>query len=227
MLNDINELRTFVRIATDGSLSSAARSMGLALSVVSKRLAALERRTATRLIVRSTRRFSLTDEGSKLFERALRILDEIGEAEAMLGHGKLEPQGLLRVSAPVALGRKHVAPVCRDLARLYPSLTIDLVLTDRVTGLIDEGLDVVIRIGEPKDFDLVVRKLADNHRVVVASPAYLEEHGAPMDPHELAAHECLHQGAGTVWSLHGPGGRSVHVEVSSRLRCNNGEIWQW
>src|SRR5262249_50593017 len=115
MLSDIAELRTFVRIAKTGSLSAAGREMGLALSVVSKRLATLEQRTDTQLILRSTRRLSLTEEGQLLFDRAQRILAEIDETETMLGHGRLEPQGVLRISAPNALGRAHVSPVCRDL----------------------------------------------------------------------------------------------------------------
>src|SRR6266404_5768186 len=130
MLDDVAELRTFVRIATAGSLSAGGREMGLALSVVSKRLASLERKTDTRLITRSTRHMSLTEEGAKLFERAQRILAEIDEAEAVLAYGRVEPQGTLRASAPVALGRAHVSPVCSDLARTYQKITIDLSLSD-------------------------------------------------------------------------------------------------
>ena len=120
MLDDISELRTFVRIVATGSLSAASREMGLALSVVSKRLATLERRAELRLIARNTRSLALTEEGQHLFERAQRILAEVDEAEAALTHGRVEPQGVLRVSAPHALGRAHVSPVCRDLVRTYP-----------------------------------------------------------------------------------------------------------
>jgi DNA-binding transcriptional LysR family regulator len=122
MLDDITELRTFVSIVEAGSLSAAAREMKLALSVVSKRLAALERRTGTRLIARSTHRLAPTEEGQNLYERAQRILAEIDDAETVLTSGQVEPQGLLRVSAPVALGRVHVSPVCRDLVRASESL---------------------------------------------------------------------------------------------------------
>jgi len=119
MLDDINELRTFISVAAAGSLSAAARDMDLALSVVSKRLAALERRTGTRLIARSTRRLALTDEGADFYERARRILAEVDQAEAALASGQVEPQGLLRISAPIAFGRAHVAPVCRALVSAY------------------------------------------------------------------------------------------------------------
>ena len=151
MLDDVTELRTFVRIVATGSLSAASREMGVALSVVSKRLATLERRTEMRLIARSTRHLALTEEGQALYDRAQRILAEVDEAEAVLTHGRVEPQGVLRVSAPVALGRAHVSPVCRDLVRAYPKVSVDLTLTDRLVEVINEGMDVVVRIGAPKE----------------------------------------------------------------------------
>jgi DNA-binding transcriptional LysR family regulator len=225
MLDDISEIRTFVGIVRAGSLSAAGREMGLALSVVSKRLASLERRTGARLLARSTRRLALTDEGQNLYERAQRILLEVEEAEAALTHGHVEPQGLLRVSATMALGRAHVSPVCRDLVRAYPKLSIDLMLTDRLVSLIDEGLDVVVRIGVPKDSGLVMRKLADNYRIVVGAPDYLERRGTPKMPSDLEDHDCLHyRGAGTMWRLFSPGGEAVEVEAASRLRCDSGEV---
>jgi DNA-binding transcriptional LysR family regulator len=224
MLDDMNELRTFVRIAALGSLSAAGREMGLALSVVSKRLATLEHKTDTRLIARSTRRLSLTDEGAKLLDQAHRILAEVDEAEAVLTHGRVEPQGVLRVSAPVALGRAHVSPVCRELVSVYPKISAELMLTDRLVSLIDEGIDVVVRIGEPKISGLVMRKLADNHRVVVAAPEYLQRAGIPTTPADLPAHECLHFGTGQVWRLVGPKGEVAEVEVTARLRSDNGEV---
>src|SRR5438046_8451073 len=122
MLDDINELRTFVNVVAARSLSAAARDMDLALSVVSKRLASLERRTGTRLIARSTRHLAPTEEGMALYERAQRILAEIDQAEAALTSGHVEPRGLLRVSAPIAFGRLHVGPVGRDLVRAHPAL---------------------------------------------------------------------------------------------------------
>jgi DNA-binding transcriptional LysR family regulator len=229
MLDDISELRTFVRIVGTGSLSAAGREMGLALSVVSKRLATLERRTEARLIARSTRRLALTEEGQDLYERALRILAELDEAEAALTHGRVEPQGVLRVSAPMALGRAHVSPVCRDLVQAHPKVSIDLVLTDRLVELIDEGMDVVVRIGAPKDSGLVMRKLVDNYRVVVGAPDYLELHGMPSAPTDLVDHECLYfRGVGAHWRLVGAGGEVVEIEAVSRLRCDSGEVaYDW
>ncbi len=198
--------------------------MDLALSVVSKRLAALEHRTGTRLIARSTRHFAPTEEGMDLYERAQRILAEVDQAEAALTSGQVEPQGLLRVSAPVAFGRVHVSPVCRDLVRAHPTLSIDLVLTDRMVDLIEEGIDVVIRIGPPKDSQLVMRKLIDDYRVVVGAPEYLQRRGTPATPAELEAHECVHyRGVGAHWRLVSLAGEVVEVQAESRLRSNSGE----
>ncbi len=225
MLDDIAELRTFVRIVAAGSLSAASREMGLALSVVSKRLATLERRAEVRLIARSTRSLATTEEGQQLFERAQRILAEVDEAEATLKRGRADPEGVLRVSAPHALGRTHVSPVCRDLVRAYPKISAELILTDRFVELIDERMDVVVRIGVLRDSDLVMRKLADNYRIIVAAPDYLQSRGAPSTPEELLSHECLlYRSAEHHWRLVGPAGKAVELKVASRLRCNNGEV---
>ena len=225
MLNDIPELRTFVSIVGAGSLSAAAREMDLALSVVSKRLASLERRAEVRLIARSTRRLALTEEGQDLYERAQRILAEVDDAEAILTSGRVEPQGLLRVSAPVAFGRAHVGPVCRDLVNAYPRISIDLRLTDRMVDLIEEGIDVVVRIGPPRDSRLVMRKLIDDYRIVVGAPEYLEHRGTPMTPAGLEDHDCVHyRGVGTHWRLVDSGGRAIEVRAASRLRSNSGQV---
>jgi DNA-binding transcriptional LysR family regulator len=225
MLNDIPELRTFVSIVGAGSLSAAAREMDLALSVVSKRLASLERRAEVRLIARSTRRLALTEEGQDLYERAQRILAEVDDAEAILTSGRVEPQGLLRVSAPVAFGRAHVGPVCRDLVNAYPRISIDLRLTDRMVDLIEEGIDVVVRIGPPRDSRLVMRKLIDDYRIVVGAPEYLEHRGTPMTPADLEDHDCVHyRGVGTHWRLVDSGGQAFEVRAASRLRSNSGQV---
>src|SRR6266853_2651775 len=225
MLNDIDELRTFVNIVAARSLSAAARKMDLALSVVSKRLAALERRTGIRLIARSTRRLAPTEEGLDLYERAQRILAEVDQAEAALTSGQGEPQGLLRVSAPVAFGRLHVSPVCGELVRVHPMLSIDLVSTDRLVDLIEEGIDVVVRIGPPQDSQLVMRKLVDDYRIVVGAPEYLQERGTPATPTELEAHDCVHyRGVGARWRLVSLTGEAVEVQADSRLRSNSGEV---
>ncbi|HWS70154.1 MAG TPA: LysR family transcriptional regulator [Steroidobacteraceae bacterium] len=225
MLNDITELRTFVSIVRAKSLSAAAREMGLALSVVSKRLAALERRTKTRLITRSTRRLALTEEGLDLYEIAQRVLAEVDWAEAVLTSGQVEPQGLLRVSAPVAFGRAYVSPVCQELFRAYPKISLDLRLTDRLVDLIEEGIDVALRIAPPRGSQLTIRKLIDDYRIVVGSPGYLERRGMPRSPADLEHHDRVHyRGVGTHWRLVGPDGKPVEVRAASRLRSSSGEV---
>lgn len=225
MFGDITELRTFVQIVKTGSLTAASRDMGLALSVVSKRLAKLERRTETQLIARSTRSLALTTEGQQLFHCAQRILAEIDEAESVLLRGKMEPQGLLRVSAPLDLGRTHVSPVCCELVRSYPHISVDLVLTDRLVELISERMDIVIRIGPPQDSELIMRKLSDNHRIMAASPEYVERRGMPASPEDLVNHDCLlYRGSEALWRLVGQRGVLREVKVSSRLHCDNGEV---
>jgi DNA-binding transcriptional LysR family regulator len=137
----------------------------------------------------------------------------------------VEPQGLLRVSAPVAFGRAHVSPVCRDLVLAYPKMSIDLVVTDRMVDLIHEGIDVVVRIGPPKDSRLVLRKLIDDYRIVVGAPDYLEHRGTPMTPEDLEGHDCVHyRGVGTHWRLVGSDGQAIEVRAASRLRSNSGEV---
>jgi DNA-binding transcriptional LysR family regulator len=225
VLGDVNELRTFVSVVGARSLSAAARDMDLALSVVSKRLATLERRTGIRLIARSTRYFAPTQEGMDLYQRALRILAEVDHAEAALTSGQVEPQGLLRVSAPMAFGRVHVSPVCRELSRAHPGLSIDLELTDRLVDLIEDGIDVVVRIGPLKDSQLVMRKLVDDYRIVVGAPEYLRKRGTPTTPADLAAHDRVHyRGVGAHWRLESQAGEAVDVPSDSRLCSNSGDV---
>jgi DNA-binding transcriptional LysR family regulator len=129
------------------------------------------------------------------------------------------------VSAPQAFGRAHVGPVCRDLVSAHPKISIDLQLTDRMVDLIEEGIDVVVRIGPPKDSRLVLRKFIDDFRIVVGAPEYLERHGVPMTPADLEAHDCVHyRGVGTHWRLVGPGGQATEVRAASRLRSNSGQV---
>jgi len=225
MLTDIAELRTFERILALGSLSAAGHDLGVGLAVVSKRLASLERRTGVRLINRTTRRLSATEEGLRLLGHVERVLDELAAAEARLASGREAPYGVLRVSAPVSFGRIHLAPVAAELARLHPKLEIELRLDDRLADLIEERIDVAVRIGEPRDSTAVMRKLADNHRILVAAPAYLASRGRPRTPDELSGHDLLRFGEGVEpWRLEGPGGASAEVDARPRLRADNGDV---
>ncbi|MBI1210379.1 MAG: LysR family transcriptional regulator [Alphaproteobacteria bacterium] len=229
MLDDLNLLRCFARIVALGSMSAAAKDLGVSLAVVSKRLRTLERNTRTRLINRTTRRLSPTDDGRKLYEHAERILAALAEAETHLASGADEPRGLLRVSAPISFGRVHLVPLAADLVQRYPHLDVELKLTDRVIDLVEERIDIAVRIGEPRDSSALFRKLVDNERVLVASPAYLKNFGRPRQPSDLHGHRFIrYDDSLTPWLLVGPNGRKVQAETPCRLRADSGDaVTDW
>jgi DNA-binding transcriptional LysR family regulator len=224
MLDDLNELRTFQRILATGSLSAAARELGVGLAVVSKRLASLERRAGQRLINRTTRKLSPTNEGLALAPHVDRMLEELAAAEARLASGWEEPHGLLRVSAPISFGRVHLIPLAAQLIERYPRLDIELKLEDRLVDMTDEQIDIAVRIGQPRDSSAIMRKLADSRRILVAAPAYLERCGRPHSLNELHNHMCLRYDDHTVpWRLEGPDATLVDFEPRCRLRSNSGD----
>jgi DNA-binding transcriptional LysR family regulator len=222
MLGDLNELKTFRAILGTGSLTSAARELGISLAVVSKRLQALERRTGVRLINRTTRALSPTEAGARLLRDVEQALDALASAEDYLARGRSEPCGMLRVSAPVALGRRHIAPILGGLTGRYPGLSVSLALEDRLVDLVGEGLDLAIRIGDMGDSSAVMRKLADSRRVLVASKAYLASHGHPRMPADLVDHQLLCNGH-EAWFLTDGRGNGEMIDRPGRLRANNGE----
>ena len=229
MLDDLNELRTFERILNLGSLSAAARDLGVSVAVASKRLANLERRTGVRLIQRTTRSLSATEQGLALLGHAERILEERDAAEARLSSCAHEVRGTLRISSPVSLGQRHVAPAAAELARLHPQLEIELTLDDRLIDIVEERIDVAVRIGQPRDSSAIIRKLAENRRILAASPEYLERKGCPYAIDDLAGHEFLRYGdASLPWRLEAAGGKTAEIAALGRLRADSGEtvhIW--
>lgn len=225
MLDDLDELRTFQRILTGGSLSAAARDLGISLAVVSKRLASLERRVGQRLIHRTTRNLSPTEEGSALLPRIERVLEALDAAEGWVSQGRDEPTGTLRVSAPISLGRQHVSPILQELAATHLRFEAELRLSDGLIDLIDHRIDVAIRIGPARDSAYVMHKLADSHRILVASPRYLDAHGRPAAPGDLQDHEGLGSLGWTgPWRLARSGGDAIDVQPPCRLRSDNGEV---
>jgi DNA-binding transcriptional LysR family regulator len=229
VLDDLNELKTFRAILAEGSLSAAARRMGVTLAVVSKRLATLENRAGVRLIHRNTRALSPTEEGAHLLIDIEPALDAIEASEQWLAVGRNEPVGTLRASAPISFGRRCVAPVLGQLALRYPRLAVSLELDDRVVDIVGEGLDVVIRIGGLADSSAIMRKLADNRRVLVAAPVYLNRAGRPATPADVAGHEFLRYGtASEPWRLQGPKGATASLAAVARLRVDNGDtVHDW
>lgn len=219
------DLALFVQVVREGSLAAGGRVLGLSGAVVTKRLQRLEGRLGVRLLQRSTRRLSLTEEGRAFHDHALRVLAELEEAEAAVS-GSVGPRGTLRVTAPAAFGRKHVAPLIPAFLRDYPGVRLSLHLSDGVVELIDEGFDLAIRIGERRDSNLVARNLSVDRRVVVATPRYLEIHGEPRTPEALLAHNCLlfgHPVAEERWRFIAPDGEERAVRVGGNFEANNCE----
>ena len=210
-----------------GSLSAAARELQVSTPAVSKRLAALESRLGVRLLNRTTRRLALTHEGETYLASARRILGEIETLERELQGARTEPTGLLRVNATLGFGRMHVAPAIASYVRAYPKVEVQLQLSVNPPPLTEDAFDVCVRFGEPPDARVVARLLAPNRRLLCASPAYLQRHGTPRTPHELATHSiiAIRQGdeAYGVWRLRS-GKRSETVRVRGGLSTNDGEI---
>ncbi|CAN7658618.1 LysR family transcriptional regulator [Paraburkholderia hospita] len=222
-IDSLPALIAFSRVVSAGSLSAAAREMDLPLSVVSKRLAQLEKSVGVRLIQRTTRRQTLTEEGALFHARVVRILDEIEQAEELLSQRRQEVSGLLRVTAPGQLGRQKIAPLIADFQRLHPQLTVQLELTDAVVDLVESGFDLAIRFGSLADSSLIARTLAPNFRVLCASPAYLQAHGTPKHPDELTSHRCILIGDQRRAEWRFEGDESIAVRVDAAIVTNDGE----
>jgi len=205
-MDKLRAMQTFVRIVETGSLTRAAEAMDTSLPSVVRTLAALEAALGVRLLNRTTRRLSLTDEGREYHERCRRVQAEIDEAEAALSSRRVAPRGRLRVTASVLFGRLRVAPVVHAFLATYPDVSVELMLLDRVVDLVDEGIDVGVRIAALPESSLVALPLGDTRRIVCASPGYLARHGTPRTPRDLARHRCIaFSGLGSVgeWSFGG------------------------
>lgn len=228
MRDVVHGMLVFSKVVQAGSLSSAARELGVSTSVVSRTLSALEARLGVRLVNRTTRSLHLTDEGQSYYETCQRILAEIEEADAAVTARRVEPQGVLKVAIPASFGHQHIAPLIPRFADRYPKIELALSLSDRAIHLIEEGFDLAVRIAELKDSSLAARKLAPNRRVVCASPAYLRQHGEPKTPQDLAHHNCLvagwEQGFAMTWEYKGPAGKRGSVRVTGRYACDNWEV---
>ena len=225
------DLGFFSTLASAGSLSAAARELGITTPAVSKHLALMESRLGVPLVVRTTRRMSLTPEGELYLESARRILGEIDGMEELLGLSKATPKGLLRVNATLGFGRSHVAPLISRFVRKHPQVEVQLQLSVNPPPLTEDSFDVCVRFGAPPDSRVIARYIAPNRRLLCASPAYLSKHGVPKIPNDLTKHNCIgiRQGeeAYGVWRLTSGRGKSATTEaVKTRgnLATNDGEI---
>lgn len=223
--SSFQQMAVFTKVVGAGSLSGAARELGLSPALISRKLAALEARLGVRLVNRTTRSLHLTDEGASYYEACTRLLAEIDEADAAVAAGRVEPQGVLRVALPASFGHLHVAPRIPEFAKRYPRVRLALSLSDRSVNVIEEGFDIAVRIAELEDSSLAARRLAPNRRVVCASPQYLERHGVPKLPEELAHHNCLTTNDfAMTWEYKDPRGKAGAARVAGRYACDNWEV---
>ena len=248
-MDKLKAFESFVSVATKGSLTAAAKAEGVAPAIMGRRLDALEEHLGVKLLVRTTRRITLTHEGSAFLEDCQRLLADVANAEASVSEGGVKASGHLRITAPAGFGRRHVAPLVPRFRELHPEVTISLNLSDRVVDLAGEGFDCAVRVGDMPDSSLVSVRLADNRRLCVAAPRYLQQHGTPQHPAELARFDCLTLSSDASqtrgWAFRVPrntGGRKqegavpgaglpadgagevVHFKPGGPLDCSDGQV---
>lgn len=223
MITNLGDLEIFVKVAVTGSMSAAAKSLGLSPAVVSKRIKRLEEQLGTRLFQRTTRQLGMTDAGKGFYERIANVLTGIEEAEQFVSGNSTEITGNLKISAPTSFGRMHIAPHLPVFMQANPGLSIDMTLSDEFTDIIAEGYDVAIRISDLKDSSLVARKLVSVRRILCAAPSYVERHGCPQTIEDLSRHDCLSPHNGEPWRLEGPRGPLVY-RPTGRLNTNSSEV---
>ena len=226
-MDKLKQIESFVAVATKGSLTAAANAEGVAPAVIGRRIDALEARLGVKLMVRTTRRITLTHEGSAFLEDCQRLLTDWASAEASVSAGGVKASGYLRITSPAGFGRRHVAPLVPRFLALHPEVNISLNLSDRVVDIVNESFDCAVRVGDLPDSSLVSVRLADNRRLCVATPAYLKRAGTPQHPNELARHECLtlssdaSQTRGWAFTVDGA---VIHLRPSGRLDCTDGQV---
>lgn len=226
-MDRLKQIETFVAVATRGSLTAAAQAEGVAPAIIGRRMDALEARLGVKLLVRTTRRISLTHEGSAFLEDCQRLITDFNNAEASVSEGGVKASGHLRITGPAGFGRRHVAPLVPAFLAEHPDVSLSLNLSDRVVDIVNEGFDCAVRVGDLPDSSLVSVRLADNRRLCVATPAYLQRAGVPSHPSELARHACLtlssdaSQTRGWAFVIDG---NVSHLRPTARLDCSDGQV---
>ncbi len=225
-MDRLDAMNLFVRVAELGSFSAVAQQLGVARSVVTRQIAALESHLGVKLMARSTRRLALTSGGTAYLEKCRVILNLVEAAETGVAEERLTPRGNIRISLPLSYGLKRLAPLLLDFSQRYPEVALDMDYTDRRINLIEEGIDLSIRITRRLESGDVARKIGSSRMLVVAAPEYLARHGQPEKPAELANHICLgytNAGSTQVWQFV-VDGQLESFHVRSRLNANNGEV---
>jgi DNA-binding transcriptional LysR family regulator len=224
-MSKIQEMSSFVAVVEAGSFVGAGQATGLSKAAVSRHVSELEKRLGVRLLQRTTRRLSLTDDGRLFFERAKELLEAIDDAESELAQRAGEASGVIRVNVPLTFGALHLAPLWGPFTDAHPKVSLDVTLSDRVVDVVEEGYDLAIRITRIPESTLVTRKLASTRMVLCASPQYLERHGVPARPTDLGQHAVISSSYWSTrdeWQFTGPRG-AVTVHINARIHTNNGD----
>jgi DNA-binding transcriptional LysR family regulator len=235
-MDKLKQLESFVSVAARGSLTAAANAAGVAPAIMGRRLDGLEERLGVKLLLRTTRRITLTHEGSAFLEDCQRLLSDLANAEASVSAGGVKASGHLRITAPAGFGRRHVAPLIPKFYGLHPEVTISLNLSDRVVDIAGEGFDCAVRVGDMPDSSLVSVRMADNRRLCVATPAYLARHGTPQSPSDLSRFHCLtlssdaSQTRGWAFQVPAKGPTAaqasevIYMKPAGPLDCSDGQV---
>lgn len=220
-------MQVFCKVVEVGSFAGAAERLDMSTSAVSRQVAQLEALLDARLLNRTTRRISLTENGRAYYERCLQLLADLEETEEMVGTHTTSPRGTLRLTAPISFGASHLAPALGEYARLHPAMKFDVVLADRAVDLIEDGLDLAIRVGNLGTQNLVARQIGRTRILLCASPAYLAARGAPQAPEDLANHDCLtyaYASNSNQWSFEHASEGSRQIRISGSIHANNGTL---
>jgi DNA-binding transcriptional LysR family regulator len=220
-------MRVFCKVVEVGSFAGAAARLDMSTSAVSRQLAQLEALLDARLLNRTTRRISLTENGRAYYERCLQLLADLEETEEMVGTHTSSPRGTLRLTAPISFGASHLAPALGEYARLHPAMKFDVMLADRAVDLIEDGLDLAIRVGNLGSQNLVARQIGSTRMMLCASPHYLAERGTPQTPEALAGHNCLtyaYASNSNLWRFERAGEAPREIRVTGSIHANNGSV---
>ncbi|MEM1272462.1 MAG: LysR family transcriptional regulator [Pseudomonadota bacterium] len=225
-MDRLTEMEAFATVVDQGGFTDAAKKMGISKSAVSKHVSSLESRLGARLLNRTTRRVSPTEIGLAYYDRARRVLNDAGEADALVTAMQSAPSGMLRVSVATDFGVNHLSPVLGDFLHSYPDITVNMVLNNRYVELISEGFDLAIRVGELEDSSLRARKLCETNKRMIAAPSYFQQFGRPQKIDDLNEHKLLHysnQASGNVWKVTAPSGEKRQVRTAGSLTVNDGQ----
>jgi DNA-binding transcriptional LysR family regulator len=224
-MDQIAAIRMFVRVVESGSFSAAAREAGIGQPAVSKQIVALESHLGAQLLRRTSRSLSLTEAGQDFYESAVRLIDDLEAAESRVGRGQTAPSGLIRVTVAPVFGRLYLVPRLQEFFARCPDIIVDLVVTDRIVNLVEEGVDLAIHNGELKDSTLIVKRIATTPVVTIASTSYLKQHGEPASPGELDAHRCVifaPQGVPKAWGFQSKFG-AIEYRPKGSFRTNDAD----